>query len=201
MIHEMHIRYSFIGSLALLAAGAALPLRGQETVWRIGTFDHASAEFTGRAANQPVVVDAGAPDAARQWPATQAGTLNAHSGPQSHARTIRFRMEGAASGSYVLDLAIMAGNPRVPHLDIELNGARGTAYIDRRLSYHAEGRADSPICAEARERIPIPASALRQGGNELRITTVDDVADENGDSQITWDALALLHTGPGGGGA
>ena len=196
MIHEMHIRYSFIGSLALLAAaGAGLPLWSQETVWRIGTFDHASAEFAGRVTNQPVVVDAGAPDAARQWPASQAGTLNAHSGPQSHTRTIRFRMEEAASGSYALDLAIMAGNPRVPHLDLELNGARGTAYIDRHLSYHAEGRADSPICAEARERIPIPASALRQGDNELRITTVDDVADENGDSQIAWDALALLRTG------
>ena len=103
---------------------------------------------------------------------------------------------GLPADRYVLDLAIMAGNPRVPHLDIELNGARGTAYIDRHLSYHAEGRADSPICAEARERIPIPASALRQGDNELRITTVDDVADENGDSQIAWDALALLRTGP-----
>src|ERR1019366_2000685 len=105
-------------------------------------------------------------------------------------------MEEAASGAYVLDLAIMAGNPRVPHLDIELNGARGTAYIDRHLSYHAEGRADSPICAEARESIPIPASVLRQGDNELRITAVDDVADENGDSQISWDAVALLRIGP-----
>ena len=193
----MSIRSSFIASLALLlAAGAGALLWSQETtVWRIGTFDHASAEFGGRVGSQPVVVDAGAPDAARQWPASQAGTLNAQSGPQTHSRTIRFRIEEAPSGSYVLDLAIMAGNPRVPHLEIELNGARGTAYLDRRLSYHAEGRADSPICSEARLRIPIPASALRQGGNELRITAVDEVADENGDSQISWDALALLGTG------
>ena len=195
----MRIRYSPIASpiasLALLVAGAGLPLRGQETtVWRIGMFDHASAEFSGRVGSEPVVVDAGAPDAASRWPPSQAGTLNSHSGPQSHARTIRFRMEQAPSGSYVLDLAIMAGNPRVPRLEFDLNGARGTAYIDRRLSYHAEGRADSPICAEARERIPIPASALRQGDNELHITAVDDVADENGDSQINWDALALLRT-------
>ncbi len=201
MIYEMSIRSSFVASLALLAAaGAGLPLWGQETtVWRIGTFDHASAEFSGRVGSQPVVVDAGAPDAAGRWPPSQAGTLNARSGPQQHSRTIRFRMEEGPSGSYVLDLAIMAGNPRVPHLEIELNGARGTAYIDRRLSYHAEGRADSPICAEARERIPIPASALRQGDNELRITAVDDVADENGDSQIAWDALALLREGQAAG--
>jgi len=194
MIHEMSIRSSVL-TLALLGAG--LPLWSQETtVWRIGTFDHASAEFGGRVGAQPVVVDAGAPDAARRWPSSQAGSLNARSGPQQHSRTIRFRMEAAPDGSYVLDLAIMAGNPRVPRLEFELNGAQGTAFIDRRLSYHAEGRADSPICAEARERIPIPASALRQGDNELRITAVDDAADENGDSQISWDALALLHTGP-----
>jgi hypothetical protein len=184
------------GLTLLASAGGGLPLWSQEaTVWRIGTFDHASAEFTGRVGNEPVVVDASAPDAARRWPASQAGTLNAHSGPQSHTRAIRFRMEEAPGGSYVLDLAIMAGNPRVPHLEIEVNSARGTAYIDRRLSYHAEGRADSPICAEARERIPIPASALRQGDNELRITALDDAADPNGDSQISWDGLALLRTG------
>jgi hypothetical protein len=127
-----------IATLALVVAGAGLPLRGQETtVWRIGTFDHASAEFSGRVGSDPVVVDAGAADAARFWPASQAGTLNAQSGPQTHSRTIRFRLEEAPSGSYVLDLAIMAGNPRVPRLELELNGARGTAYIDRRLSYHA----------------------------------------------------------------
>jgi alpha-mannosidase len=191
----MRTRSSLVASLALVVAGAGLPLRGQETtVWRIGTFDHASAEFGGRVGSDPVGVDAGAPDAASRWPPSQAGTLNAQSGPQTHSRTIRFRLEEAPSGSYVLDLAIMAGNPRVPRLEIEINGARGTAYIDRRLSYHSEGRADSPICAEARERIPIPASVLRVGGNELRITAVDDVADENGDSQINWDALALLHS-------
>ena len=105
-----------------------MPLWGQETtVWQIGTFDHASAEFSGRVGSQPVVVDAGAPDAAIRWPPSQAGTLNARAGPQTHSRTIRFRMEEGPSGSYVLDLAIMAGNPRVPHLEIELNGARGTA--------------------------------------------------------------------------
>jgi len=193
MIHDMSIRFSFFAILALLAG----PLRSQETtVWRIGTFDHASAEFTGRVGTEAVVVDANAPDAAQHWPPSQSGTLNAHSAPQSHSRTIRFRIEETPTGSYLLDLAIMAGNPRVPHLELDLNGAQGTAYIDRRLSYHAEGRADSPICAEARERIPIPASALRQGDNELRIIAVDDVPDENGDSQIAWDALALLHAGP-----
>ena len=50
MIHEMNIRSSVIATLALLCAGgASLPVLSQETtVWRIGTFDHASAEFHGQ---------------------------------------------------------------------------------------------------------------------------------------------------------
>jgi hypothetical protein len=140
------------------------------------------------------VVDAAATDVARRWPASQAGTLNAAAGPQSHARTIRFRLNETPRGAYILDFAIMAGNPRTPHLELDLNGAPASVYLDRRLSYHAEGRADSPICAEARIRIPVPASALWQGDNSLRITAVDDVPDEDGDSQISWDALALLRS-------
>jgi alpha-mannosidase len=66
-------------------------------------------------------------------------------------------------------------------------------FLHRQLSYRAEGRIDSPINGEAREQIPVPAALLRQGENTLRITAVDDVADENGDSEITWDALQLLN--------
>lgn len=179
----MSIRYSCLFYVALLA-----PLSGQETtVWRIGTFDHASAEFGGRRNNPNVVVDADAADAAKNWPAVQF---------ESQSRTISFHLADAPTGAYVLDLAILVADPRVPHLDLELNGVHGTAFIDRRLSYHAEGRADSPINSEARERIPIPAAALHQGENRLRISSVVDPPADDNDSRIQWDALALLRTGP-----
>jgi alpha-mannosidase len=196
MIRSMRTRSFSPAGLALLTlAAGALALKAQEnTVWRLGTFDHTAAEFGGASGSQPILVDANAPDAARRWPASQSGTLNAASGPQSHSREIRFLLNEAPRGSFVLDFAIMAGNPRTPHLELDLNGAKGWAYLDRRLSYHAEGRADSPINGEARLRIAVPASALRQGANVLRITTVDDAPDKNGDSQISWDALALLHS-------
>ena len=191
----MLCRSFFPATFALLNLVGALALSAQEnTVWHIGNFDHTSAEFGGRADSQPVVVDAAAPDAARRWPASQAGTLNAAAGPQLHVRTVQFRLSEAPQGAYTLDFAILAGNPRTPRLELDLNGAPASVYLDRRLSYHAEGRADSPICAEARVRIPVPASTLRQGDNTLRITAVDDAPDENGDSQISWDALALLRS-------
>ena len=193
---KTRFRSSFPARLALchFAASALLLCAQERTVWRIGEFDHASAEFGGHVDSQPVTVDADAPDAARHWPASQAGTLNRTAGPQSHARTIRFRLEQAPHGAYALDLAVLAGNPRVPRLEIDLNGAPASVYLDRRLSYHAEGRADSPVCAEARARIPVPVSALRQGDNVLRIAAVDDAPDENGDSEIAWDALALIRS-------
>ncbi len=191
----MRIRSLFPAALGLLtlAAGAWAQPAQNVAVWHIGSFDHTAAEFSGRAGDQPVIVDADAPDAARRWPASQSGTLNAESAPQSHTRLVRFHLAGPPSGTYVLDFAILAGNPRVPRLDLDLNGTPGTAYLDRALSYHAEGRADSPINAESRVTVLVPAVALRQGANELRITAVDDAPDENGDSEITWDALALRH--------
>jgi hypothetical protein len=192
----MGFRFSSRAGFALstLVLGAVALSAQENTVWHIGSFDHTSAEFGGRADNQLVVVDADAPDAARRWPASQAGSLNAASGTQSHARTIQFRLNEAPRGSYILDFAIMAGNPRVPRVELDLNGVPASVYLDRRLSYHAEGRMDSPINAEARVRIPVPESALRQGENSLRITAVDDTPDENGDSEISWDALALLRS-------
>ena len=185
--------------LFCLAAGAWVLSAQEKPVWRIGNFDHTPAEFSGRPSHQPVVVDADAADAARHWPAPQSGTLNAASDPQSHSRTIRFHLNEVLHGSYVLDFAVLAGNPRTPRLELDLNGTPGSAYLDRRLSYHAEGRADSPVCAEARIRIPVPESVLRRGENTLRITAVDDAPDENGDSQISWDALALWRSEAAGG--
>ena len=175
---------------AVLAASTLLA--ADTTVWRIGKFDHTSAEFHGREADSPPVIDAGAPDAAAHWPAHQDGSGNVKAGTKAHARIIRFALPEPPSGVYTLHLAALVGNPRVPRIELDLNGTPGSVYLDRRLTYFAEGRQDSPINGEAHARIAVPASLLRSGQNELKITAVDDAPDENGDSSIEWDALELM---------
>ena len=175
--------------LALL--GPALSA-ADTTVWRIGRFDHTSVEFHGREADTPPVIDADSIEAAAHWPARQAGSGNVKAGAKEHIHIVRFALQGPPSGVYTLRMAVLVGNPRVPHLELELNGTPGTVYLDRRLTYFAEGRQDSPINGEAQARITVPAALLRAGQNELKITAVDDTPDQNGDSWIEWDALELV---------
>jgi len=177
--------------LLALRAAPALPA-ADTTVWRLGKFDHTSAEFRGREAQTPPVIDADAPDAAAHWPARQAGSGNVKEGSKPHPRIVRFALPDPPNRVYTLQMAVLVGNPRVPRLDLDLNGTPGSVYLDRRLTYFAEGRQDSPINGEARARIAVPASLLRTGQNELKITAVDDTPDPTGDSSIEWDALELV---------
>jgi hypothetical protein len=65
VLGKLAIMRTHILALIPIALLAATPLSAAETtVWRIGTFDHASAEFRGREAETPPVIDADAPDAA-----------------------------------------------------------------------------------------------------------------------------------------
>jgi hypothetical protein len=186
--------------LFLLAVPAAAPAQQVTgaTVWQIGTFDHSSAEFHGNAGDKPIAIDANAADAAAQWDASQAGSRNVKAGSKPHPRVVRFQMSAPPKGLYALEFSVLAGSPRVPKLELELNGKPGTVYLNRRLTYFAEGRVDSPINGEAHEVVHVPAALLRQGQNELRITAVDDSDDVTGDSEIDWDALRMVQVDPRG---
>lgn len=160
-IDAMRSHKLFLIPLALLAAPALAA--ADTTVWRIGKFDHASVEFHGREADTPPVIDANAPDAEAHWPARQAGSGNVKEGSKAHPRIVRFALNESPSGVYTLAVVALAGNPRVPRLELDLNGTPGSVYLDRQLTYFAEGRPDSPINGEARARITVPASLLRPG--------------------------------------
>src|ERR1017187_4444543 len=95
------------------------------TVWRIGMLYQTSAEFHGSEADTTPVIDANSAEAAAHWPARQAGSGNLKAGTRAHARVVRFALKEPPSGVYTLHVAAMVGNPRVPHLELDLNGTLG----------------------------------------------------------------------------
>jgi len=162
MIHDMSIRFSFFAILALLAG----PLRSQETtVWRIGTFDHASAEFTGRVGTEAVVVDAEdedglgrplRPDLGVDVRRDRAGVLVSGVGDDgSHYPAVvrsvprRKRTGPPVVGEARFDLS--REGRAVGR--IELAGHRGGAGQDRHGSYGWESSRTSPRASSSPKRV------------------------------------------------
>jgi hypothetical protein len=147
-------------SLGLLAV-CSLPLAaaGQETVWKIGTFDRSSGEFRDGAPSGPVTFVAGQSDAAKGWyadaPALFAtGKADAGNAP----RAIQFSMEGKPAAAYRLHVALLIEHSSQPALRVAVNGHEGTFYLHPKLDYsmgdtvaaffpaysHADVEADRP---------------------------------------------------------
>ncbi|MGH9401077.1 MAG: polysaccharide lyase family protein [Terriglobia bacterium] len=193
-----HPKNSLIFSLGFVAAllMLALPLPAAEsTVWQIGAFDQSSHELNDRA---PV----GNPDynpvftvgtsTAKDWPGHQPGSENKAEGLRPHPFTIQFNLASRPKGAYRLTISTLLRNPRVPHLQVSINGKTGHYYFHPELSYYpGDSGVDSPIYAADQITIRLPTSALRAGENKLALTALDNPQDGPGDSWLTYDALRL----------
>ena len=168
-----------------------------ETIWQIGQFDHSSSELRGRVdfsnpRDNPVFT-VGKSDAAKDWPGAQPGTANAEAGSRAHPYTIVFDLASPPRGAYRLEVSAVLNRPRVPNLQVEINGKTGVYYFHRQVSYYpGDGGIDSPIYGEGKLEIALPTAALRRGENKLTLTAVDDPKDGPGDSWIFYDALRLV---------
>ncbi len=207
---------TFLSSIMLWAA-AVLCLNaaaGSVTIWQIGTFDEASREFASAAsptrggpldytnpADDPVYL-IGKSEPGKNWLAFQPGTSNAKAGYRAHPFTIRFQVAGPPQGVYTFTAALLAYSPRVPALEVQVNGHRGFLYQHPKLNYAAGdlGSVFSPRYSTATVTCPFPARFLKAGENEMVLTAIDhpDAPDESegavmvvGDSGIYYDALKL----------
>jgi hypothetical protein len=189
----------------LLLVSAALPA-AENVVWRLGVPDVSSHEFgpaPGAGTRLPVVVQAAQADAAKAWPAYQPGTANARAGGKPYPFTLVFPLAAAPRGTFTLDLYLLFRQPRVPALDVEVNGRTGRFYFDPELGRELGGGLDefNPIHSVAHRRLELPASLFQQGENRLTLTAVDEPAvlsrgvavAGDGDSGLSYDALALLN--------
>lgn len=169
--------------LALCFPVLCLPSQAQ-TVWQIGKFDQSPVEFSRRASDSASFnVQKDQPG---DWPGSQR---------TGHPYRILFPLE-TIRGSYSLKIATLIDQPRVPALQIEVNGHSGIFYLHPKLSY---ARSDFSYAFDPHESqstldIEIPASFLKRGENSIAITCVDDPptpASEEEIGGISYDALSF----------
>ena len=181
-------------------AGAA-----SKAVWQIGKFDQSSGEFNQGEVRPPVFASAhpksdvlyivGKSKPATDWPAFQPGSANGRAEFRPHPYTIQFDLSEAPRGLYTLKVALLVETPRVPRLQVDINGHRALLYQHPTLNY-AGGDVSSvflPAYSAGTIAVDLPTNSLKKGTNELVLTAMDEPAerDDVTNSGLTYDALEL----------
>ncbi len=175
-----------LGTPSALRA-AAVP--GEQTVWKIGTFDGSSAEFNPRPMPTPApiyVVGKSRPD--KGWYAVQPGSSNEAAGNRPHPVTIQFDLNGTPKGLYTLRVGMLVETRFLSTLRLDLNGH--LAQIYQRPEWH---NVPGDKYWQDVAKVQLPTHDLRAGANRLTLTAIDElhsnVTVES--SGIAYDALEL----------
>jgi alpha-mannosidase len=157
----------------------------RQTVWQIGKFDESPVEFS-RAPEDNVTFEVGKDNADRGWPGRQT---------TGHPYRVLFALE-SPHGRYALKIAALIEKPRVPALQIDVNGHTGMFFLHPKLSYSRSdfAYAFDPHESQSTVEIDLPASFLKSGQNAITITCVDEPATPAGEEEIggiSYDALRL----------
>jgi alpha-mannosidase len=184
-------------TLCVLLAARSLSAAGN-TVWQIGTFDESSHEFNNnvpvRHADYNPVFTVGK-STTSDWPARQPGSENQAQGLRPHPFTILFDLPSKPAGAYTLAISALLYNIRFPHLEISINGMKGTFFFPRKLNYYPGNSGfPSPIYSGGEISVVLPHGALRKGQNKLVLTALDNAKDGPGDSWLTYEALRLTRS-------
>jgi hypothetical protein len=183
----MSVSMKLFAAFVLWTVAAGFPaLAETKEIWHIGKFDESPVEFSA-AAKGPVTFDAGADDAAKDWPRSQM---------IGKPSTITFSL-GSTNGVYRLEIGALIEQPRIPAVQLTINGHRGIFYLHPKLSY---SRSDFSYAFDPHEsqcllEIEIPQTYLAAGKNTIEIDTRDD-PESPADatiSHISYDALRLTH--------
>jgi hypothetical protein len=166
----------------------------EQVVWQIGRPDHSYMEFAFARDYQayakafgarPVVFDVGRSAAGRDWPFIQPGPNDVWSAARAQPRTVRFNLPEAPRGVYTLRIEFADVNSLTPPRYMVAIGERTGSFQlapgggDQSLS---DPRAGKPQKLE----LPLPASYLKQGVNEIRLACIDG-------SWVQYDAITLLN--------
>jgi alpha-mannosidase len=184
--------------LSLMLAASAL---GQEarSVWKIGDFNGSSFEFGGRSSQSVIFVIS--ENQAQDWPPFQQAVVPERI-DKAVGRRIQFELRDAPRGIYRLKLGLIMLTPRVPVVELDVNGHRGRFFQRPEVDYR-EGNLEGAILPQygiGSMTMEIPARFLRQGRNEIALAAVTDPlstklpgGDITDDAVLTYDALELTN--------
>jgi len=183
-----------IVALSLVLAGSVLAQ--ERSIWKIGEFDNSSAEFGSQPSSDLFVISKNQP---RDWPLTQRAVATDKVASATPLR-VRFELANPPRGVFTLKVGLLVLTPRLPVLQINVNGHLGWFYqrpeIDNR-----EGNIEGSIFPQysiGTRSMEIPAQFLKQGENEISLLAVNDPltaalpgGEDLSDAFLTFDALAL----------
>jgi hypothetical protein len=176
-------RFRLISLLLIASHAQSAP----KILWQIGKFDQSPVGFSTKP-HEGVSYRIGTSDPGIDWPSRQQTGI---------PYRILFALE-APAGSYSLRIATLIDRPRVPALQIDVNGHVGKFYLHPKLSYSRSdfSYAFDPHESQSSLSIDVPSSFLKSGENVITVTCVDDPptpATELELGGISYDALSFEH--------
>ena len=176
--------------LSLVVALGGGPAFAQ-VIWSIGQPDGANTEFAisgnhgsyGQEFPNDVTYMIGESKPGTDWAAIQPGPVDVWAGSKPHPYRVRFKLDEAPSGTYILKLSLAATHESQPgHMVVQVNGKPTTLELP-------PGPGDSALTDPKRGKpfrtnLPLVADLLREGENEIRFETTG--------SWVLWDCVMLV---------
>jgi alpha-mannosidase len=167
-------------------------------VFRIGTFDRSSAEFSQERPKQAIKFLVGQSDPAKDWYAAQPVQFISNPGAlgtnkDAAPRAITFSLEHTPAAAYQLHIAVLIESSSVPAVRVSINGKCGTFYLHPTLDDGMGDWANTwfPIYSHADIRFVLPGKYLHQGMNTMTLQAVEQTDNGVPDASLTYDALEL----------
>ncbi len=167
-------------------------------VFRIGTFDRSSAEFSSGTPEHNVDFIVSQSTAAKDWFSAQPALLSSAGKVQQVAtpaapRAITFVLAGSPASRYELHVALLVESASVPALKIGINGKRGIFYLHPRLDYSNGDQWDSfdPVYSSADVNFAFSGKYLHSGTNTITLEVVEQAEEEVPDARLNYDAIEL----------
>jgi len=177
---------------SLSCAATTTPANSADVVWRIGTFDASSAEFSGDTPSHPVVYQPGTSQPG-DWPSFAPALFpHAKEDPATAPRTIQFNLDQPAP-AWRLRVSLIIERSSVPALRVIVNRHSGTYYLHPRLDFSMGDNMDAffPAYSQATVDVDLPGNALQPGVNTIALQAVATADAGVPDAGFNYDAIEL----------